>query len=128
MQASEQTSQQASTKNTVRQVLAHPHELARRRSPRVAVEAGVSYARGPRRGVGLTLNLGLGGMAIQSEDPPAVGETILLVVRLPNTQPLPFTGVVRWSVAGSFGIQYGPLGGPQTRVLVQLLARGNAFR
>lgn len=109
-------------------VLAHPHELARRQSPRVTLEVAVSYARGRQRGVGHTLNLGLGGMAIRSAEPPAVGETALLVVRLPDTQPLPFTGVVRWSKPGSFGIQYGPLGGPQTRVLVQLLARGNAFR
>jgi hypothetical protein len=123
-----QPSEQASIQPTIKHVLAHPHELARRQSPRVAIEAAVSYARGLRRGVGHTLNLGLGGMAIQSDDPPPVGETMLLVVRLPNTQPLPFTGVVRWSAAGSFGIQYGPLGGPQTRVLVQLLARGNAFR
>jgi len=108
--------------------LAFPHELLRRQSPRVAIGAVVSYARGLQRGVGYTLNLGLGGMAIQSADPPAVGETTLLVVRLPDTQPLPFTGIVRWSKAGSFGIQYGPLGGPQTRVLVRLLARGDAFR
>ena len=114
-------------KSDARHVLAH-HELARRQSPRVTLAAVVSYARGPHRGVGLTLNLGLGGMAIASSEPPAVGETTLLVVRLPKTQPLPFTGVVRWSKADSFGIQYGPLGGPQTRVLVQLLTRGDAFR
>ena len=107
---------------------AYPHELARRHSPRVTVEAAVSYARGRQRGAGHTLNLGLGGMAIESAEPPQVGETTLLVVRLPNTQPLPFSGIVRWSSASSFGIQYGPLGGPQTRVLVELLARGNAFR
>ena len=115
-------------KSGAKYVLAHPHELARRQSPRVALEATVSYSRGLHRGVGHTLNLGLGGMAIQSAEPPEVGETTLLVVRLPNTQPLPFTGVVRWRKDGSFGIQYGPLGGPQTRVLVQLLASGNAFR
>ncbi|HEY6725463.1 MAG TPA: PilZ domain-containing protein [Polyangiaceae bacterium] len=119
---------QASPNSAAPYLLAHPHELARRRSPRVTVEAAVSYARGRQRGLGRTLNLGLGGMAIESEEPPAVGETTLLVVRLPDTQPLPFTGVVRWSRPGCFGIQYGPLGGPQTRVLVQLLARGNAFR
>lgn len=119
---------QESPKSGARYVLAHPHELARRQSPRVALEAAVSYARGAQRGVGYTLNLGLGGMAIQSTEPPEVGETTLLVVRLPNTQPLPFTGIVRWCKNDSFGIQYGPLGGPQTRVLVQLLARGNAFR
>lgn len=119
---------QSPTRSVARCVLPHPHELARRQSPRVALEAAVSYACGLQRGSGHTLNLGLGGMAIQSTSPPAVGETTLLVVRLPDMQPLPFSGVVRWSSAGSFGIQYGPLGGPQTRALVQLLARGNAFR
>ena len=94
----------------------------------MSIEASVSYARGNRRGVGVTLNLGLGGMAIRSDDPPDVGESAVLVVRLPGTQPLPFTGIVRWSNAEAFGIQYGPLGGLQTRMLVSLLARGDAFR
>ena len=115
-------------KTGARFVLAHPCELLRRSSPRLSIEATVSYARGNRRGVGLTLNLGLGGMAIRSAEPPGVGESAVLVVRLPDTQPLPFTGIVRWSSAEAFGIQYGPLGGLQTRVLVSLLARGDAFR
>ena len=98
-------------------------DLTRRETPRVPVRASVTYAQGQQRGEGTTINVGLRGLAVEVDDSalPAVGEEVVVVLRLRPDQPLPFNGIVSWCGEHSFGVHYGPIGRLQTWMLVRVL-------
>lgn len=105
-------------------------ELTRRDSPRVPIRAPVTYAQGQQRGDGMATNTGPRGLFVEVDTSPlpSVGEPIVVILRLVPDQPLPFNGVVSWCNERGFGVQYGPIGSMQTRLLMRLLAGHAHFR
>lgn len=101
---------------------------ARRQSPRVEIGGKVSFTHERQRGEGRALNIGLGGLAVASSCPPEVGATTRLVVHFPSSEPLPFAGVVRWTHAKGFGVQFGPMGSLQTQVIIALMRQAHLFK
>ena len=101
---------------------------ARRQSPRVPVAAKVSLREGQTPARGQALNIGLGGIAVEGIAAPPIGDWTTIVIDLPSSEPLPFVGVVRWATNDAFGLQFGPLGGLQTRLIVELLRQSHDFR
>jgi hypothetical protein len=68
-------------------------------------------------------DLSLGGAFIDTAQIPAFGTSVRLALELPNGKgTIEVAGVVRWSNASGFGMQFGLLGAKETHVLVGLLA------
>lgn len=72
--------------------------------------------------IGSARDISLGGMFVESQEVPAFGAELTIVVRLPGTSAdarLP--GVVRWTEASGFGVQFGLLGARETHDIANLL-------
>jgi hypothetical protein len=96
----------------------------KRSHPRVPVEMTVSCevaGRAPITGVGRDISLG--GMFIESNDPPPPFATeITIVGRVPGMHAdarLP--AVVRWTKPGGIGVQFGLLGAKETHAIARLM-------
>jgi uncharacterized protein (TIGR02266 family) len=70
--------------------------LARRTSPRAAVELGVDYQSADCKGTAKTLDLGEGGMFVSAANPPEVGTDLEVCFALPESDPLQVRGRVVW--------------------------------
>jgi type IV pilus assembly protein PilZ len=71
---------------------------------------------------GLSKDISVGGMFIESDAQLAFGTQVSIVLRLPNTKAdsrLP--GIVRWLKPGGFGVQFGLLGARETHAISELL-------
>jgi Tfp pilus assembly protein PilZ len=71
---------------------------------------------------GLSKDISVGGMFIDSSEQPSFGTQVTIVLRLPNTKAdsrLP--GVVRWMKPDGFGVQFGLLGARETHAISELL-------
>ena len=100
---------------------------ARRQSPRVKVDATVRFARDHEQESGDAIDIGLGGMRIGAKKSLAVGETTVVMLRIASSRPIPFSGVVRWADARTFGIQFAPLSALQLRTIVEVLKRARVL-
>lgn len=72
--------------NLVRALLPHlfPDEHNRRSSPRVALNAQVSYRVGNTISTALSLNISTGGLALRTTNPLEIGSTVKVRFRLPK--------------------------------------------
>ncbi len=93
---------------------------------RIHLRARVSVDGPDRYFLGLSENVSLGGVFIESWCPPRVGQVVTLIVG-PDERPLRVAGVVRWhrvdevgEVTGC-GVQFDRLDEHQTIVLMNLL-------
>lgn len=71
---------------------------------------------------GLSKDISVGGMFIESDAQLSFGTQVNIVLRLPNTKAdsrLP--GIVRWIKPGGFGVQFGLLGARETHAISELL-------
>ncbi len=100
---------------------------ARRQSPRVKVDASVRFARDLDHQSGDAIDIGLGGMCIGTSKSLAVGENTVVMLRIASSQPVPFSGVVRWTNPRAFGIKFGPLSALQLRTIVEVLKRARVL-
>ena len=67
-------------------------------------------------------DISLGGMYVESESPPAFGTELTVVGELPGVKgELRLPGVVRWSKAGGFWVQFGLLGARDTHAIARLM-------
>jgi Tfp pilus assembly protein PilZ len=70
---------------------------------------------------GISTDISVGGMFIESDAQLTFGTQVSIVLRLPNTKAdarLP--GVVRWLKPGGFGVQFGLLGARETHAISEL--------
>jgi hypothetical protein len=104
-----------------------PNEPARRQSPRVALQADVSFADDRARRSGSAVNIGLGGMCVGSSNAPPLGSSTVLTIALSKSTPVPFAGTVKWVDSGSFGVEFETLSALQLRLLVELLKQARIF-
>jgi hypothetical protein len=70
---------------------------------------------------GLSKDISVGGMFIESDAQLTFGTQVTIVLRLPNTKAdLRLPGVVRWLKPGGFGVQFGLLGARETHAISEL--------
>ena len=69
-------------------------------------------------------DISLGGMYVACEHAPVFGAEVTVVGKLPGVNgELRLPGVVRWSKAGGFGVQFGLLGARETHTITRLMRR-----
>jgi Tfp pilus assembly protein PilZ len=69
------------------------------------------------------VNLGVGGVFVQVDPVPNYGAEVVVVIQLPAlTEAARLRGVVRWSNADGFGVQFSSLGARETHALGLLVA------
>jgi Tfp pilus assembly protein PilZ len=96
-----------------------------RRYPRIALLKGmhVSWQVKSERAVSPVTTLGLGGLFVSTPKPPAVGEVVRLVLRLPDGEVCA-KGVIRDSQPGrGMGVEFTEMGQSDRARLQQLLKR-----
>ena len=96
-----------------------------RRYPRIALPKGmlVAWQVKSERGVSPVMTLGLGGLFVSTPNPPAVGETVRLVLCVPNGD-VRAVAVVRDSQPGTgMGIEFTAMGQDDRARLQQVLKR-----
>jgi hypothetical protein len=86
------------------------------RPPRVpfvhSVEFSIQDMEPSIRLDGIAQDISLGGMFIQTEVIPALGEHLVVYVTLPRAaRELALPAVVRWTLLAGMGVQFGPMGG-----------------
>ena len=70
---------------------------------------------------GLSKDISVGGMFIDSGAQLSFGTQVTIVLRLPNAKAdLRLPGVVRWLKPGGFGVQFGLLGARETHAISEL--------
>jgi hypothetical protein len=93
---------------------------------RIHLRARVSLDGADRYFLGLSENISLGGVFIESWCPPVVGQPVTLIVG-PDERPLRVGGIVRWhrvdevGEVNGCGVQFDRLDEHQTIVLMNLL-------
>jgi len=91
--------------------------------PRVPISVDVTCEiKGGGTISGMSRDISIGGMFIESETTVSFGTEISIVLRLPNTKAdsrLP--GTIRWLNPGGFGVQFGLLGARETHAISELL-------
>jgi hypothetical protein len=95
-----------------------------RTHPRTACQIPVTLALGEpsREQVGTAVNIGLGGMYVACEQPPAFNTTVTVRFRLPSLQEdTVVEGAVRWVKPDGCGVQFGSLRARDVWALNQLL-------
>jgi Tfp pilus assembly protein PilZ len=69
------------------------------------------------------INLGVGGVFVQLQPVPDYGAQVVVVIQLPAlNEAARLRGVVRWSNANGFGVQFSSLGARETYALGKLVA------
>lgn len=95
----------------------------KRSHPRVPLAVNITCeVTGGATVSGLSKDISVGGMFIESGAQLSFGTEVTIVLRLPNTKAdarLP--GIVRWLKPGGFGVQFGLLGARETHAISELL-------
>jgi Tfp pilus assembly protein PilZ len=94
-----------------------------RSHPRCACKIAVSLTLADHAELsGTAVNVGLGGMYVECETPPAFGSTVQVRFKLPSLdEDVVVDGTVRWVKADGVGVQFGSLRARDVWALNQLL-------
>jgi hypothetical protein len=99
------------------------HRPEQRRAHRVSLEVPVEVTS-PDQGSdvpGVSKDISLGGMFIETAFPPAFGSTVTVGFTLPGERtPLLVSGTVRWTSTSGMGVQFGLLGARETHAIVEV--------
>lgn len=68
---------------------------------------------------GVTRDLAVGGAFVESTEIPAFGSKVSLSFKIPGTEPLRVSGIVRWTKPEGFGVQFQLLGAKETWILAK---------
>jgi hypothetical protein len=95
----------------------------KRSHPRVAVAIAIVCERdGAPPITGTARDIGIGGVFIESLELPPFGSSVTVVMLVPGVSAqLRLPGVVRWTKASGFGVQFGLLGARETHAISTLL-------
>jgi Tfp pilus assembly protein PilZ len=94
--------------------------------PRVPVSVSVTFELADgSEAFGTASDVSMGGMFIETADPPAFGAKVTIVCRLDETGPSNrLAATVRWNKPGGVGVQFGLLGARDTHAIATFLKRG----
>lgn len=74
------------------------------------------------RATGITRDIGIGGMFIETPTPAPFGAEIVVHVHLPGeASAFAFVGVVRWVRAEGMGVQFGMMGARETYAITEIV-------
>ena len=74
------------------------------------------------------VDIGIGGMFIETDAVPAYGSAVLITIGDPPlAQSIQIPATVRWSALGGFGVEFGLLGIRETHALVALTTELSRF-
>lgn len=94
----------------------------KRSHPRVPLSVDITCeVKGGEPVHGISKDISVGGMFIESEAQVTFDAQVNIVLRLPNTKAdsrLP--GIIRWIKPGGFGVQFGLLGARETHAISEL--------
>ncbi len=99
------------------------HGPEKRRTDRVPIDLPVHFAsKGSLDKVpGVSRDISLGGMFIETAFAAPFGAAILVGLTLPGQQaPVLLSGTVRWTSASGMGVQFGLLGARETYAITEL--------
>jgi type IV pilus assembly protein PilZ len=94
-----------------------------RRSHRVPIEVPVEFTSRDswEKVPGVSKDISLGGMFIETAFPAAFGVAVFVGFTLPgHRKPMLVSGIVRWTSAGGMGVQFGSLGARETHAITEL--------
>jgi hypothetical protein len=98
-------------------------QQSRRRVPRVPVNISVTIEHQGTSFDAVAANVGLGGAFIECGAGLSYGEQIVVHLPLPGmTDVLRLLGIVRWSNASGFGVQFSEMGARETHAISALMA------
>ncbi len=69
---------------------------------------------------GVSKDISLGGMFIDTAFPAAFGAAVLVGFTLPGHPPLLVSGTVRWTSGGGMGVQFGLIGARETYAITEI--------
>lgn len=106
-----------------------PERHRQRESPRVALDVPVTWRVNSTIATAVTLNIGEGGLAIRTTNPPPVGTTVRIRFRLPRAaQTIEATATVAWT-GRQVGMGLALTGLSETqRAAIRDLVQGRFFR
>jgi type IV pilus assembly protein PilZ len=77
--------------------------------------------RGAEAISGVSRDISVGGIFIESEAQVTFGTEVIIVLRLPNTKAdFRLPGTIRWMKEDGFGVQFGLLGARETHAISEL--------
>jgi type IV pilus assembly protein PilZ len=94
----------------------------KRLHPRVPLRANVTCElKGGGAITGISKDISIGGMFIESEAQVSFDTEVTILVRLPKAKAdIRLPGVIRWKNPGGFGVQFGLLGARETHAISEL--------
>jgi type IV pilus assembly protein PilZ len=94
----------------------------KRLHPRVPLGANVTCeVRGAEPITGVSRDISVGGIFIESQAEVTFGTEVTIVLRLPNTKAdFRLPGTIRWMKEDGFGVQFGLLGARETHAISEL--------
>jgi PilZ domain len=94
----------------------------RRRQHRVPVDIALALIDdGGNVTLGRVTDLSVGGVRVETDSPPAFGSRVEARLRLPGSaRELSLPAVVRWTLPGVAGLQFGLLGVRETHLITAL--------
>ena len=72
---------------------------------------------------GASRDISTGGMYVETSDIPAFGTKIGLQLDAPGLHSMVLPGIVRWTKADGFGVQFQLLGARETHALAELVRK-----
>lgn len=73
---------------------------------------------------GMSRDMSTGGIYIESAEIPAFGTKIGLKLDAPGLHDITLPGIVRWTKADGFGVQFQLLGARETHALAEIVRKG----
>jgi len=105
-----------------------PGGAERRRLSRAPADFSVAIESNGDQWTAWAVDIGLGGMFIETDAVPAYGSIIHVTIGAPTLpQAMRLPGIVRWSAEGGFGVEFGLLGIRETYALVGLTSEHTRF-
>jgi hypothetical protein len=102
----------------------------RERREQVRVQISIPVLCEPAGGEafgGTATDISLGGCRIVCSEAPPFGAALTVAARLPGASELShLPAIVRWTSAWAFGIQFGLLGAPDTRLIAEVMAEASS--
>jgi type IV pilus assembly protein PilZ len=99
-----------------------------RKTPRVAADFAVEIETAGGSSRGWAVDIGLGGMFIETDQAPSYASSVVVTIADPLTpHPIRVPAVVRWTTARGFGVQFGLLGVRETFALLALTSGLSRF-
>ena len=103
-----------------------------RRSDRTSIEIPVVVFTASDSSVkvpGVTRDISLGGMFVETTFPAAFGVTVFVGFTLPgHGRAMLVSGTVRWTSKGGMGVQFGLLGARETHAISELACKASSRR